>query len=498
MTSASTLTASRPAPLWRPVIAAMGKSGAGSIGSGLLAALSTKIVAALLGPAYVALLQTLQQTRDAALAAATLNGQTALVQGASALVGRARREYLRTALGLVSAATLFVAAAMLLAPALIARLCGFPAGSETLVRWLSLPVALSSAFVFLNALLNILGNIGQMALLQVLATAALAAAAWPAALAVRTGDSIALVYLLTFSTAIGVLAAVAMLDPRRHTLFEWFRSSPARYTRWWSTRAAGHFVSISAAMLAGGLISSAVLLALRARISSTQGLASTGQFDAAWGISINHVTLVLASLQTYFLPALARARSAEERGRQTASVLAIATLAGAPIIVAIAVLKPLVLTIFYSRAFHPAASYLRWMLMGDYLKISSTVLSVPMLATGEMHMFLTADAISLAVFYVAARLISTMSTAAESASIAVLACYGVHLAVCYGYARRRHGFRLTWKFAAQWTTGLALVVGASASTWTEASISWPKAVAWIALAAAVSGTLGLRLLRSKS
>ncbi len=83
-------------------------------------------------------------------------------------------------------------------------------------------------------------------------------------------------------------------------------------------------------MLAGGLISSAVLLALRARISRTQGLATTGQFDAAWGISMNHVTLVLASLQTYFLPALARAQSAEERGRHTASVLAIATLAGVP------------------------------------------------------------------------------------------------------------------------------------------------------------------------
>ncbi len=145
----------------------MGKSGAGSIGSGLLAALSTKIIATLLGPAYVALLQTLQQTRDAALAAATINGQTALVQGASALTGPRRREYLRTALCLVSAATLTVTAAMVAMPGIIGRLCGFPAGSETLVRWLTLPVALSSAFVFLNALLNVLGDIEKLALLQV-------------------------------------------------------------------------------------------------------------------------------------------------------------------------------------------------------------------------------------------------------------------------------------------------------------------------------------------
>ena len=318
----------------------------------------------------MALLQTLQQTRDAALAAATLNGQTALVQGVSALPEPARREYLRTAVCLLSTATLAVAAVMLAAPGRVAGWCGLPEGSSKLVSWLALPLVLSSVFVFLNALLNVLGEIGPMAMLQVLAAAVTAAAAWPVAAAVRRGHPEALAQMQAFPAGISLIATAAVLAGRRGTVRGWVRRSPSERIRWWAPSAARHFLSISGAMLAGGLLSSAVLLAIRSGISRAQGLAHTGQFDAAWGISTNHVTLVLASLRPYFLPTLARARTREERSRHMSTVLTVATLGAAPIIVTIAVLKPLVLATFYSRAFYPAAAYLRWTLLADYLKVS--------------------------------------------------------------------------------------------------------------------------------
>jgi hypothetical protein len=484
---------------WRTAVAAAAKSGAGSMASGTLAALATKIVASLLGPAYVALLQTLQQTRDAALAAATLNGQIALVQGlsqdGSALPEPARREYLRTAVCLLSTATLAVAAVMIADPGPVARWCGLPPGSLALVRWLALPLLLSSVFVFLNALLTVAGQIGSMALLQVLAAAVAAGVAWPVALAVRRGHPAALAQMLAFPAGITVIAALLMLAPHRFTLLRWIRSSGHERVRWFAARAARHFLSISAAMLASGLISSAVLLAIRSRISRAQGFESTGQFDAAWGISMNQVTLVLASLRPYFLPALARASTKEERNRHLSTVLAVTTLAAAPIIVAIAVLKPLVLATFYSRAFYPAAAYLRWTLLGDYLKVSSSVLSVPMVARAEMRVFLAADVLSQAVFFSSARLISTLRTPAESAAIGFPLCCAAHLALCYGYARR-HEFRLGGKGTAQWMAGLAVVLGASASTWTDPSVTWGKALVWIVLACFVSGIAALRLLRT--
>src|SRR5262249_3852779 len=136
--------------------------------------------------------------------------------------------------------------------------------------------------------------------------------------------------------------------------------------------------------------------------------------------------------------------------------LAVAT----PVIVAIAVFKPLVLSTLYSNAFHPAAIYLRWTLIGDYLKVSSWVLSIPLLAAAELRAFLTADVVSLATFVISTWLISFVRGSAESAAIGFLLCYIVHFILCFGYARRC-GFRMDRRRQILWICGLALVVVAS-------------------------------------
>ncbi len=79
---------------WRPLLRAAGLTGAAALGGAALSVVATKIFAAMLGPAEVAVLATLQQIRQAGVIGATLNGQTALVQGASARSGDDRRQYL--------------------------------------------------------------------------------------------------------------------------------------------------------------------------------------------------------------------------------------------------------------------------------------------------------------------------------------------------------------------------------------------------------------------
>ncbi len=119
---------------------------------------ATKIVALLLGPASLAVLATLQQPRQTAVTAATCNGQTPLVQGASAFEGIARRECLWTVAPIFAAATTLTAAALALAPAAIALGRSLPIEAAPLVRWLAAAVPLSSLFVFLNGTLNALGR----------------------------------------------------------------------------------------------------------------------------------------------------------------------------------------------------------------------------------------------------------------------------------------------------------------------------------------------------
>ena len=185
------------------------ETGAGSIGSGLLAALATKIVAVVCGPAAVAMLSTWQQIAAAGVTAATMNGQTALVQGASSLGGAQRREYVGAVLRLFAIATMVVAAAMWTAPRMIASWAGLTGIAAELVRWLAIPVAFSSVFTFAASLVRSIaagskeggdtGEIGTLAKIQVAAALAGAVVAWPAALAARAGHKGALIGMLVCS-----------------------------------------------------------------------------------------------------------------------------------------------------------------------------------------------------------------------------------------------------------------------------------------------------------
>jgi len=463
------------------LLTSMLRSGAGTVASGLLALSATKILAVMLGASAVALLETLQQIRQIALVAATANGQTGLVQGASALSGQARREFVRSILCVFALATALVTALMLIFRERLAQAAGLPESSGgRLVAMLVAAVVLSSIFVFLSALLNAAGEIGRLAMLQVIAAAVMAAGAWPAAIALRGGHPGALPALLGMSGLITVAAALKMTGPRR-----WLSGTGA----WWRGRAAGHFFSVSGAMLATGLISTLGLMAVRGHIARGAGLEATGQFDAAWGISANHVTLVLTALQAWYLPRLARARSAEQRARHVAAVFPVAILAATPLIVGLAVLRPLALAILYSSAFHAASVCLRWTLIGDYFKVTAWVLAMPMLAAADMGMFLAVDTLIQLVFVGASWALSGIRPPAESAAIGFTLSYSVCLAVSAWYAARRVGFRLTRMSAALWIAGFAVVALAAANTWSDTSVSLPKAACWIAITAA--GALGI-------
>ncbi len=436
------------------VAAAMGKTGAGAIVSALLAAVGSKILAAWLGPSYIALIATLQQTRQAALSLATANGQTALVQGTNALAGVERREYLRTALVVIAAATAVSSAVLIFAREPITRAAGLAPERAGLIGWLSVPLILGSGLVVATALVNALHLIGRLAMLQVAGSAATAMLAAPAAFLIARGHPGAIAGMLGLSAAASASAAAWMLRGHGPTLSRWLFGSG----RWWSTRAARHFLSISGAMAAAGLVSSVGFLGVRARIIRVSGMDVAGNFDAAWAISMNQATLVLGSLQAYFLPALARAPDDAERRRHVSSVLAMAMVVSATVITCIAALRGFAIEILYSAKFAGAADFLRWTLIGDYFKVTAWVLAMPMIALADMRAFLAADAVAQIVFLGLSFFLARMRAPAEAAAMAFAASYALELMVCYAYVRKR----LDWRFGVLgwgWWAGLLMIVG---------------------------------------
>lgn len=426
----------------------MTQTGGASLAAGLLNMAAMKIVAVVLGPSQVALLTTLQQLRLTALTAATLNGQTALIQGTAAGGGP---RYVRTALLLMTAAALLTAIAMLvLAPGI-----GNYVGTEArLVRWLALPVTLGAAFVFVTGLLNARGAIASLAKIQLAAPAATALLSWPVA---QAGGGLLWIVLLAAPMAVALGCAAW---PLRGGL----RASLARST-WFHPPSARRFFSISGALLLTGLATTGSLLTVRAQILAAEGPATTGHFDAAWAISMSQAALVLASLQTYYLPALARTPSAAARSSEIRRVLVLACGAATAIITLLAALKPLVLTVLYSTEFTPAARYLRWTLLGDYCKVTSWILSVPLVATADLRAFIGADLAAYAVFLTGAAVLSRFTGAAEAASIAFAAMYAVHLLLCGARLYFAHGFRPGVRTSLAWMLGLAAITATSALFW---------------------------------
>jgi PST family polysaccharide transporter len=462
---AASLLEVRAEPARRRLTSAMAWSGAASLASGLLSILAQKVVAAVTGPSGLALLATLQQIRQIAVVAATLNGQTAVVQGLSARADRSRGrepgEYARTAAMLFAVATAAAATILVAARETLARWAGLGASGASLVGWLAAPVVLSSVFVFLAAVAGALGRIRSLAVLQLVSPAVMALAAYPAALAVRGGRHGWFPALLGAAAAASALSAGWTLRKDFPRLAVWFGGTG----KWWNAPAASDFLAVSGSILLTGLAGSVALAAVRSRILATDGWTQAGRFDAAWAISMNQVTLVLGSLQTYCLPWLAQAPNAEERSAHLSALLSAAAAVSAPVIAAIAFLAPAVIALFYAPAFGEAARYLRWTLVGDYFKVASWILSVFLLAAADRKGFVAADLAAYGMFLAAALALGQWRGPAEGAAMAFPLAYATHLAFCGARAWRRHGFRPRRKSALLWLAGLGVVGGTAAVCW---------------------------------
>jgi O-antigen/teichoic acid export membrane protein len=438
---------------------AMARTGAASLGSALLSMAANKVFAAIAGPPGIALLTTLQQTRQAAVTAATLNGQTALVQGISARRGQARVNYVRTTLTLWTGATALVTLILLLLPESVAELAGLGARGG-IVRFLAPAVGFTSAFVFLGAVLNARGQIGKLAALQLASPAMLAALAYPAARALQLGFARQLVASIAIAAAASALAACAAAGLQFSHLRGWI----AKPTLWWDSHAAEGFLCMSASMLGTGLLGSASLLLVRKHILESDGPVVTGSFDAAWAFSMNQVTLVLASLQTYLLPALARSPVSPRGSRQISHALLLATAITAPAIILITGIRPWLLLTLYSPQFAHATLFLRWTLIGDYLKVASWIFSMPILAAGDMKVFVAADVTAYGMFTGGAALLARWWPQAEAAAMAFVLMYAAHLAICLVRARK-YAALPDGPVGLVWFAGFLCVCGASAIFW---------------------------------
>ena len=467
----------------RKLLKAAFKTGSGTAGMLFFGILSTKIMAVMLGPAGLGLLSLLQQTRQTALTLATVNGNTALIQGIASRKANERNDYIGTVFWIILfIGALSCAGMVLLAPEITRAVLGRgDTKAVSLVRWLALPVFLGVLLMFFNGLLNGYRAIGRLAVVGVVTAFVVALLAYPTAQLVKEGYLLAFIWMMTVS----MLAASAVAG---YFLWRegWLASLLRSAAYGIQFQAARHFFSIAVTTLITGLATTGTLLAIRSLITQEQGLSGAGIFDVAWTLSMMYVGLVTQSFGTYYLPTLSGVVDPGERVLLMRRLFRLATLLMVPMVVAVIVLKPLVVHLLYSNKFMPSLEIVRWMLIGDYLKVTSWTFGFTILAYADMKVFFWKELILEAFFLASAYISLWQFHIVEGIGLGFLLMYVINLVYLSYYVYTRHHFTLTRAMAVHWLAGLALVLAVSFYTWSASEVDYSAAIVFIMTACLVS------------
>lgn len=450
----------------RKLISAIFKTGLGSGLSIAFGALAVKILALLVGPSGIGLFSLLRQIQQTGSGIASVGGYTALVQGIASRNGEQRVRYVFTAAHFFAVGIVVVSTAMLVfAPHLTWIIYGSRDPQLiSVLRWLAIPCAIGGIASFFIAILNGYGAIGDVAFVTALTSVVAAACAYPAGRLVQQGHSGAFVVLLSLS-----LTASAAYGIWRSIHHGWLREYLAvRPEYCWDS--ARQFSSFAVTTFAASMMTTGSGVVLRAMVLRRGGLAGTGILDAAWTVSMTYVLLLLTSFSTYYLPALSGTHERPEQHLLMRRLLRASVLIMVPMICAMIVFKPLLMTLLYTHEFAPSLMVLRWMLIGDYIKVASWALAMPMLAYADMRAFFWSEVISKAALIGLAAVSVFGFSSIEGVGAAFLISYVGYFAFTLLYVRKKLALRFNPKDAIFWFAGLGIIVIASSLTWQSQTI----------------------------
>ena len=450
----------------------------------LFSAVTGKIISVVAGPSGIGLYAVLLQLYATALAFASFGGGgNAVVQGVASRTGADRERFIVTTGWVHAVSALLTGLIVLGAAPLVLKLFDVKADAVDIaaVRALSITLLAGTLVVYLGGVVNAFREITALARNRILGSATTAALAWPAAMLVRGGWQVAFAALLTAGLVVQSLGLLAVVARRKMIAASAFMRRDL-----FARDAIFHFGAVAGTFFAVGQLGQIGMLLITALVVSQSGLPGAGFLNVAVTITSGYLMLVLSSFGTYYSPTLAGAPDMDAMRRTIRDVLRVSLMAAVPIIVAVVVLKPLVIRLLYTVEFLPALAVLRWMLIGDYLKIFSWVFAMPLSARAVLGVFLAGEIGLTVLYYAISRFLMPAMGSPEAVGIAFMLSYAAYLLFHVYYARRRWQFTMTLRETLVWTAGLAMVVLASVSHWDALDVRPLEALAWITAATLLS------------
>ncbi|MFK3774631.1 oligosaccharide flippase family protein [Pseudomonas sp. NPDC089406] len=435
------------------------KTASGQFFGLLFGAMAVKFLAVLGGPAGVGLYSVLRQLQQMLSSVGSVGGQNAVVQGLSSRTGEERQRFFLSTLYVFLVMSLLVGGIVLASADLIAQwaLAGDHASA---IRWLVIPVTLGTLLFFLRGVLTADMQYGSVAMINLLTGLGAALVALPAGLAFARGYPNLLVLLVGGGLVPALV--IAFIHVRRLGYLASFSELAPSGASWHATK---RFLRVALPSLLSLMLTMGCVLVVRARAVHLYDLEGAGQFDAAWSISAMYLALFLTSLQSYLLPELSKIDKGAALYTALSKAFHFALMLSLPLIVGLVVFKPLVMSLLFSKAFVPALEVLRWVLLGDFVRVLGWVMSTTLMARADMKGYALAEGLWSLIFVSSALLM--LPYGIEWVGVAYLLGYVAYLIFLGLRLWRVHGARLELRRVGQWFAALALIILASWLCWDE-------------------------------
>ena len=459
------------------------KAGSGSLATVLCGMVTIKLIAARQGTEALGSFSIIKQLIVAGSTMFITGGQTALVQGMSSRTGEDRNEFQATALALLCVGSSFAGIAMVVV--------GMWGGMGVLPVQLNTrpvmliaggAVAASGPMAFVFGSLNATRRIGRLAAAQAINACALVVFTW----------LVFIVFKVTSPRWVAAIIAGSQLPGI--ALGIWFLRGQYRLTFSIRTKSALLFANIAFATFAGALLQGWTVLYIRGSIAKSCGLRAAGVFDAGWTISMVYVMLIFGTFATYYLPTLAA--QGRDGGDLIKDVLRTSLLLSVPMIAALMVLRPFVVAVLYSPEFISATALMRWMLLGDFFKILSFVLAMPMIALPDTKAFVIGEAIWNLAMVIGTHAVLSLGWRLEGIGIVFAISYLGYLVYAWRYCRKKMMIRMERCCGASLVSGVLVLVSTAIGTWNHTRVS-SQAIAFVILGCLVHIVIGIRRPQSK-
>jgi enterobacterial common antigen flippase len=421
---------------YRRILRSSALIGSSSVLTILVGVVRAKTLAALLGPAGLGLMDSLNSLVDLVRGVAAMGiNSSGVRQIAAAVAGGNQERVARTAFILRRSAIILGtlgAVAMLMLAHPIARLTFGDAGHAVSVSLLAVAVFCRVVADGQGALLQGMRMIADMARSQVFGA--------------LLGTIVAVLLVWGFGMS-GVAPALVALSAMLTLVTFWYvrkvRLPSVSMDAAQMVSDARQLLTLGIAFMCSSVMMMGAAYAVRLVVIRNEGLVAGGLFAAAWTLGGIYVNMVLQAMSADYYPRLVGLVGDDRRTNQLVDDQThVSLLLAGSGVLATLTLAPQALWLFYSGDFTEAASTLRWICLGMAVRVFTYPIGYVIVARNDQRLFITVEvawaAVNVGLTWLAVRIFGL-----EGAGIAFFGSYLFHGLLVYPIVQHLTGYRLS-------------------------------------------------------